>query len=174
MRAFTLPSLLSNSLSSTCQTEAIAQPRVLARTTNIDRGIVTLDEGRIAIGPPSLARTTAENPARRTTITQERYFEQLEKDLPGTSPKLNGFIDILATYNVTAEFGTDCVILRWRPDDTKSWNLGTITSSGDVWMDYLGLQAKNAGLVSLEKQYLTKLAEVVPGAYVKQTRKETA
>ena len=66
------------------------------------------------------------------------------------------------------------MILRWRPDDTKSWNLGTITSSGQVWMDYLGLQAKNAGLLNLEKEYLTKLARLVPGAYVKQTRKETA
>ena len=108
----------------------IAQPRVLARTTNIDRGIVTLDEGSIAIRPSSMGPTTADTPVRRTTITQERYFELIEKDLPGISQRLNAFIDRLATYNVSPEFGTDSMILRWRPDDARSWNLGTITSSG--------------------------------------------
>ena len=132
----------------------IVQPRLLVRTTNIDRGVVTLAdglEGRVAIRPPSTGVTdvaTAGKP-RRTTITQEHYFEQLEKYLPGISDKLNGFVDDLSTYNVSPEFGTDCMILRWRPDDMKSWNLGTINHSGDVWMDYLGLQAKNAGLPSL-------------------------
>jgi hypothetical protein len=152
----------------------IAQPRVLARTTNIDRGIVTLDEGSIAIRPSSMGPKTADTPVRRTTITQERYFELIEKDLPGISQRLNAFIDCLATYNVSPEFGTDSMILRWRPDDARSWNLGTITSSGQVWMDYLGQQANNAGLLELSKEYVTKLAELISGAIVKKAKKETA
>ena len=115
----------------------IAQPRVLARTTNIDRGIVTLDEGRIIIGPSITGPEPAGNGGRRTTITQERYFEQLEKDFPGISQRLNAFLDDLATYNVLPEFGTDSMILRWRPEDGRNWNLGTISTHGDVWMDYL-------------------------------------
>jgi len=102
----------------------IAQPRVLARTTNIDRGIVTLEEGRLAIRPPSQRTAAAGSPGRRTTITQERFFEQLDKELPNISQKLNAFIDKLAIYNVSPEFGTDTLILRWRPDNSKSWNLG--------------------------------------------------
>ncbi|HWQ54098.1 MAG TPA: hypothetical protein VN442_10465 [Bryobacteraceae bacterium] len=152
----------------------IAQPRILARTTNIDRGVVTLEEGRIAIKPPNIGPTTAAHSGRRMTITQERYFEQLEKHCQGLSEKLNGFIDSLAAHNASPEFGSDSMILRWRSDDTKSWNLGTITSSGQVWMDYLGQQARNAGLLELSKQYLTDLAGLVPGAYVKKTQKETA
>ena len=152
----------------------IAQPRVPARTTNIDRGVVTLDEGRIAIRPSSLGSATADHTSRRTTITQEHYFEQLERHLPDNSQKLKDFAEDLATYNVSPEFGTDSMILRWRPDDTKSWNLGTITSSGQVFMDYMGQQANTAGLLDLFKQYLTKLARLIPGAEVKKTRKETA
>jgi hypothetical protein len=41
-------------------------------------------------------------------------------------------------------------------------------------MDYLGQQAKNAGLLDLSKQFLTNLAGLVPGAYVKKTRQEFA
>ena len=106
----------------------IAQPRILARTTNIDRGIVTLRDGRISIQPPVLERPETDTSGRRTTITQERYFEQLERNAPGASQSLKRFIDRLAAYNVHPEFGTDCMILRWRPDGTRSWKLGTITS----------------------------------------------
>jgi hypothetical protein len=151
----------------------VAQPRVLAKTTNIIRGIVTMDEGRIAIKPPSVGPGVAEASAKRTTITQEGYFEQLEKNIPGVSTKLNALIDDLAGYNVSPEFGTISMTLRWRSDDTGSWNLGSITTSGQVWMDYLGQQAKNAGLLEVSKQYLENLARLVPDAYVKKTAKET-
>ena len=70
------------------------------------------------------------------------------------------------------------MILRWRPDGTQSWNLGTITSCsgqvGQVWMDYLGQQAQSAGLLDIFKQYLTNLAKLVPGAEVKTVNKMTA
>jgi hypothetical protein len=151
----------------------VAQPRVLAKTTNIIRGIVTMDEGRIAIKPPSVGPGVAEASAKRTTITQEGYFEQLEKNIPGVSTKLNALIDDLAGYNVSPEFGTISMTLRWRSDDTGSWNLGSITTSGQVWMDYLGQQAKNAGLLEVSEQYLENLARLVPDAYVKKTAKET-
>lgn len=156
----------------------IAQPRVLARTTNIDRGIVTLDEGRIAIRPPTAMGATSNNGPIRMTITKELYLEKLESELPGISNLLNGFTDKLAAYEVWPEFGTDSMILRWRPDGTRPWNLGTIASSsgrvGQVWMDYLGQQAQSASLMDAFKQYLTTLAALVPGAHVKQTPKETA
>lgn len=152
----------------------IAQPRVPAMTTMIPRGIVTLDEGRVVIKPSASGPGPAGDGGRRTTITQELYFERLEKEFPGISQRLNAFLDDLATYNVSAEFGTESMILRWRPDNGRDWNLGTISKHGVVWMDYLGQQANSAGLPELHKQYLTKLAELVPGAYIRKTPKETA
>jgi len=153
----------------------IAQPRVLARTTNIDRGIVTLEEGRIVIKPPTTGPAPVGNGGRRTTtITQERYLEQLKKEYPGISQKLNAFLDDLTEYNVSPEFGTDSMILRWRPDDGKNWNLATISTQGLVFMDYLSWQAWSAGLLELDKQYLKKLADLVPGAVVKKGKGETA
>jgi hypothetical protein len=151
----------------------IAQPRVLARTTNIDRGIVTLDEGRIVIGPSGAVAEPAKSGVRRTTITQERYFEQVEKDFPGLSSKLNSFVDSLSTCNVQTEFGTESMILRWNPDNGRSWNLGNISKRGLVWFDNLGAQAASAGLLELHKQLLKTLADLVPGAFIKKTPKET-
>jgi hypothetical protein len=82
----------------------IAQPRVLATTTMIPRGIVTLEEGRIVIKPPIMRPAAIDTP-RRTTLTKELYFEQLEKHLPGISEILNVFLDHLATYTWRRNLG---------------------------------------------------------------------
>jgi hypothetical protein len=152
----------------------IAQPRVLARTTNIDRGIVSFEDGRIEIRPPAETSVTASSPARRMTITKELYFEQLEMTFPGISTRLNAFIDKVADYSVVPEFGSATMILRWHPDGTENWNLATIPLTGFVWTDYLGHQASSRGLINISKQYLKDLAALVPGAFVKETPKESA
>ena len=150
----------------------IAQPRVLAKTINIERAIVTLKDGQIAIQPPTTGQIVDSSGGRRTTITQERYVEELEKAYPDISTRLSAFTDSLADCNVVPEYGTDCLILRWRPDNGKSWNFASISSKGWVWTDLLGQQAKMAGLQENHKQYLRTLASLVPGAYVRETPKD--
>ena len=157
----------------------LAQPRVLARTTNIDRGIVTFDnEGRITVKPTSVATIASGTPAGKMTITKELYLEKLERDLPGISERLNRFTDKLSIFGVSSEFGNDTMILRWRPDGPRPWNLGTITSRagyvGDLWMEYTGKRAESEGLLDAFKQFLASLAALVPGARIKETRKESA
>jgi hypothetical protein len=117
-----------------------------------------------------VSHTEGNGSGRRTTITQEQYFERLEKGFPGISQNLNAFLDSIPPYNVSPEFGAETMI----PDNGKSWNLGTIAKHAEVWMDYLGQQAKSAGLPDLHKQYINRLADLVPGAYIYKTRKETA
>lgn len=117
-------------------------------------------------------RTIRERTGRRTTITQEHYFERLESASPGSSQDLKAFLDDVAKYHVSADFGADCMVLRWRPENGKSWNLGTIASHGEVWMDYLGQQAKNAGLLEAHKEYLEKLKALVPDAVIRKAKKE--
>lgn len=158
----------------TSNKQYVVQPRVLARTTNIDRGIVTIVEGRIVITPPPGASAEINGSGRRTTITEEQYYERLEDKIPGLKQKLHDFLDSAATCNVAPEFGFESLILRWRPENGKSWNLGAIYKHGQVVMDHLGSQANSADLLNLHKQYLNNLATLVHGAYIKKTPKETA
>jgi hypothetical protein len=123
----------------------IAQPRVLTRTTNIERGIVTLDEGRLTIRPSSPGPGPVGNGGRRTTITQEHYFERLETEFPGISQRVNAFLEDLAAYSVSADFGTESMMLKWNPDNGRSWNLGTISKHGQLWLENLGTQANSEG-----------------------------
>jgi len=153
----------------------VAQPRVLAKTANIERGIVKIDgDGQIVFKQSSADARSAKHLEKRSSITQELYFERLERKLAGVSEDLKAFLDKVSERNIVPEFGADTLILRWHSDDGGSWNLATITTTGEVWMDYLGQQARNAGLLELSKRYLERLASLVPDAYVKRTAKETA
>jgi hypothetical protein len=75
---------------------------------------------------------------------------------------------------VKPEFGTDSMILRWRPDDTRNWNLGYITTAGKVFTDILGAQAYEAGLLDAQKRYVENLAALVPGTVTKPSEKQGA
>ncbi len=149
----------------------IVQPRVLARTTNIYRGIVRIEDGRIAVGPVMESAAASPAPGRPTTITKEQYFEQLERRFPGISPKLDAFIEKLPEQGIAAEFGTKSMILRWYADDATSWNLSTVPGSGDLWEDQVIKRAGELGHPELSQQYLESLAAIVPGAMVKKTPK---
>lgn len=152
----------------------VAQPRVLAKTINIPRGIVIIRDGTVTIKPPETAAALGPgSEPRKTNITKELLLERLKADLPSdVSQRLTEFTDTLAQHMVLPEFGTASLILRWYgPDGTKAWNLGNIYSGAGstdwrVYLDYMGGQVKNSGLIEPYKRFLSQLALLVPGAKV--------
>lgn len=152
----------------------LVQPRVLARTKNIDRGIVTIENGRIAVKPPLDQSIGSKDVGRRTTISEEKFYEDLAANFPTVVPRLKAFTSRLEAIGIATEFGKGSMILRGRPDEKRAWNLGTILTSGKVWTDLLNRQADAVGLVYLSHDYLKRLASMVPGAYVKEFSKPTS
>lgn len=145
------------------------EPRLLAKTVNIERGIVSIGpDGRLGLQPPPEA-ASVKTGVKRTSITQEDYCEGLEKNCQGITSAINQFIDELTDCNVTAEFGTERMLLRWRPEMGRVWNLAEITGSGGVLTETLGIQAREAGLAESHKKYLISLAALIPDGYVKET-----
>ncbi|RRA48658.1 hypothetical protein D1Y84_10555 [Acidipila sp. EB88] len=145
----------------------VVQPRVFARTTNIDRGIVTIHDARIEISSPSALSTSTATSTRKMPITKQHYLEGVEHVFPGIGTNLNAMIDKLPAADVDPEFGAKSIILRWYGDDIRGWNLGTIVSSGEVWFDYLSVRAREKGLVEQARQYLAEVAALIPGASVR-------
>jgi hypothetical protein len=151
----------------------IVQPRVLAKTINIERGIVSFEDSRVVVSPPKEASIGSAGATRRTSITQEQYFEQLEKTCPGISEKLKSFIDVLPKYEIVPEFGSS-LILRWSPEWTTNWNLATVYANGNLSFDILGWQAKEAGLAAAHIKLLETLALLIPGGSIRKTPKPNA
>ena len=138
-----------------------AAPQDLARTRNIDRGVVTIKHGRIIVEPPREV-------AKRTTISEEKFYEEVGSKYPAVVPRLKAFTAQLEQIGITTDFGQTSMILRWRPDEKRAWNLGTIETSGRVCISIPGQSANDVGLLNLSHGYLEQLAAVVPGAYVKK------
>lgn len=78
----------------------VVQPRVLARTVNIERGIVRIADSVPMIEASSFG-TDREVGERRTSISQDRLFEilaEVEPDLPGA---LQSFLELAGEVGVT-------------------------------------------------------------------------
>lgn len=150
----------------------VVLPRVIVKTSNISRGVVSLEEGRILIQAPELAQTGLSTP-RPTSLTEEAYYEELEAHCPGAAKALKEFINEIAHPKMRAEFGNRTLILRWETEEGREWNLTTIARNGDVLTGWLGDKAVKSGLDELYKDYLANLARVVPESYVKETPKVT-
>lgn len=154
----------------------LVQPRIIARTFNIDRGTYAIDGEKIVFRPPIHKATSPSTPSvpKRTTITEEKFYEELDAASPGVGQRLKAFMAKLESLNVYAEFGTSSLILRWRLNEDIAWNLASVTTSARVWTELLNAQADRAGLLHLSHQYLERLAASVPGATVKQGSKPTS
>jgi hypothetical protein len=149
----------------------LVQPRVIAKTRNIDRGIVTIENGKIIARPPA-AKTALTGAV--SSISEEKFYEGLARNFPTVIPRLMEFTRQLEPLGVTTDFGKDSMILRWRPDEKRAWNLGTIRTVGKVETDWLNQQTDLVGLLELSHAYLRRIADSVPGAYVKEHDRRTS
>ena len=145
----------------------IAQPRVFARTVNIERGIVKIEDGSVVIRPSNENKHGRAGIPVAASITKEQFLEQLEQVFPGINAHLNSLAGKLADYEVTPEFGPKSIVLRWQDDNARSWNLGTVGSSGEVWVESLVMRAKETSLESAANTYIKSIAAIVPGAAAK-------
>jgi len=152
----------------------LIQPRILARTRNIDRGIVTIEDGKITARPPTGQMVGSRQTAKATPISEEKFYEELGANYPAVVPRLKAFVTQLEPLGVSDEFGKGSLILRWRPDEKRAWNLASIITSGKVWTELLNGQADAVGLLDLSQAYLRRLAALVPGAYVTEHSKPTS
>jgi len=150
----------------------LVQPRIIARTFNIDRGTYAIEGEKISFKPPTT--DMAHPSAKKTTISEEKFYEELEAGRPGIGSRLRNFVGRLEALSVYVDYGTRSMILRWRPDDEKVWNLASITTTGKVWTEILNAQADQVGLLDLSHKYLEQIAASIPGAFVKQGPKPTS
>ena len=147
----------------------LVQPRVIARTVNIERGIVRFDDARISVAP---APTVDPAVGRRKTLSEEEFFEQIAKRDPAVPERLRAFLERLEPLGVTPEFKKS-LILRWRAPDGTGLNVGYIMPGGQTWTDAVNWHTRELGILDITHDYLRELANALQGQVkVSQTNED--
>lgn len=146
----------------------LVHPRVLARTVNIERAIVRIEDGRPVAAPlPATARSSGGG--RPTSITEEHLFEALAERDATLPARLRSFLERAAVHGVTYHLGRS-LMLKWRDHKGNTFNLGCIYPNGDVRTDPVNWTADYVGKLDLAHEYLQQLAASVEGT-VRRTPK---
>ncbi len=137
--------------------QRIIVPSVPLQTTSIVRGIVRVDDSGISVAAPPLTD-------RATTLTEDEFFEGLEKARSGTAAALRAFLDSLDDLHVEYHVRKTLVV-RMIIDDLKITPF-VIRPSGRVDTD-----SSYGNQKELLRPFIGRLAAAIPGAYVRETPK---
>ena len=137
----------------------LIQPRIIARTINIERGIIRFDDARISVEPVPVEGPDA---AQRTTLSEDEFYDQMAERDPGLPDRLRAFIERLEPIGVTPEFKKS-LILRWRAPDGTSRNVGYIKTDGYTWTDAVNWRGSQLGILDITHDYVRELAEAIGG-----------
>jgi hypothetical protein len=101
----------------------IVQPRVVARTINIERGIVKVADGHPAI-IQRVQKPGADDTGPRTSIPQDRVLEILAGVEPELPSAIQAFLDRADDIGVVLEAAPKSLQFRWRGPGDQSFALG--------------------------------------------------
>ena len=150
----------------------IVEPRVLARTFEIERAVVRLaDAGVVVEDSRSTGLPSPDGGGRRTPITEREFYEQVERIDTALPARLRGFFERCWDDGLEVTLSRASYILHWRRNDDRKVNFGTLFPNGDVNTNYIVDSAKEIGDPQIGVDYLEAVARLVPGATVKKDGK---
>lgn len=141
--------------------EVLVNPRIVARTVNIERGIVRIDDDRISVTHVDTAVKTASS-GQRQSLSAEEFYAKLEVRDPALPDRLRALLAELEPLGVTSEFKRS-LTLRWHAIDGTALNLAYILTNGDVWTDAVHSMSAQKDIRDLTRQYVERLAESIGG-----------
>lgn len=129
-------------------------PDVLAQTVMIERGIVRLQGAGMEVLP-----APAEAAAGPVTMTQEMFFEDMERVKPALGRTVLNFIAMVEPLGIRAEFRSSLNLKADLPNRVKPVNFGSISRQAKLRTDVLSWT--EPGDVAIT--YNARLAELVGG-----------
>jgi len=132
----------------------LVQPRMLARTVTIERGIVRLGDGQVSIEPPPKVDSGQ-------TMSDRELRENLQKFAPQVSAALERFEEEAREFGVFVDATPKSLWIRWRGPDDVDYALGGITPEGELRTMLVNYQPDRIGKVNLAHEYLAKIAALI-------------
>lgn len=145
----------------------VLQPRILARTVNIERGIVRVVEGRAIVEPAPQVGTGS---AVRTSLTQERIAEAITAVAPEFPGALRAFLAMAEADGIFIEPAQKSIIVRCPGPDDRDLTLGAFDVTGRFQTYMVNWPPGALGCVDVAHDYLEELAALV-GGKVRRTPK---
>jgi len=142
----------------------LVQPRILARTVNIERGIVKFADGQLTIDP------VPQEAAQPRSISEEQMREGLRKAAPEAAAALDRFEEAAKKLGIVVEPASKSLQVRWRGPDDVDYNLGSLTPEGKLKTRMVNNRPDHIGRIDLSHEYLAKVASLL-GSKVRQTEK---
>ena len=152
----------------------IVEPRVLARTFEIERAVVRVADSKVVVDhPPKIGPPSRDGGGRRKPITVGEFYEQIGRIDAALPKRLRGFFDRcqrdgLGRDRLEVTLARASYILHWRQDDGRKVNFGTLFPNGDLHTNYIAESARERGDLQIGVDYLEAVAKLVPGATVRK------
>jgi hypothetical protein len=131
----------------------IAVPSTLARTEMIQRGVVTIEDGKATV------TASAEPEARGHSISQETFFEELAKQDATLPASIERFLRLVEPLGVYPEFKASLNLKADIAGFPRAMNFGYVTRAGKLWTDTLSSLASS----EISQRYNQSLAALTGG-----------
>ena len=139
-------------------------PRILARTVELERAVVRLEGGQL-MGAPAMSKpvVTSGTAGRRTTITEQYFYEALAQLDPDLSAQVQAFLVKTGELGLVVD-PTAAYLMIKTPD--RQFNFGGFSPAGHMRNYGIAQKTEELGLGSVGEQYLDQLAALLPDASV--------
>ncbi len=135
----------------------LVQPRVLAKTVEIERAVIRIEGNKILVDSPATEKTTSKNVGkRRGNITEQVFYEGLATITPDLPNELRDFFESTYELGLILEAGASGLMLK---TEDRKFNFALFHRDG-----YIRNYA--CGDTMLGKKYLESLANIIGNAKV--------
>ena len=144
----------------------IVEPRVLARTVEIERAIVRRADPGVAVEEPPTLPTGR---ATRRRLTEDGFYDEIGKMDQALPDRLREFFGRVEDLGLDVIAETASMVLRWRREDGKNIYFGILSVNGRLNTGSIVLRAEEYGNPQVGLDYLRSLAAIIPRSMVEPT-----
>src|SRR5207253_787915 len=112
--------------------DVLVQPRVLAKTVQIERAVVRFETGAASGSGVSQIEPTTPAASKPTTLSAETFYDDIAANLPALPAQLKAFVASLEPLGVYGEVRRQ-LLLKWRSPTGRDASLGTIDAQGRLF-----------------------------------------
>ena len=144
----------------------IVEPRVLARTVEIERAIVRRADPGVAVEEPPTLPTGR---ATRRRLTEDGFYDEIGKMDQALPDRLREFFGRVEDLGLDVIAETASMVLRWRREDGRNIYFGILSVNGRLNTGSIVRRAEEYGNPQVGLDYLRSLAAIIPRSMVEPT-----